>query len=93
MTLAEFRSNTSETIWNELLVLGMQPGVCNLGQGFPDYSGSRVAREAAAAAMVDPSMVSFAVLLARPAEHSPISHTVRTITINVVPSCASRWYS
>ena len=65
MTLAEFRSNTSETIWNELLVLGRQPGVCNLGQGFPDYSGSRVAREAAAAAMVEQSMVRFALLISR----------------------------
>lgn len=73
MTLAEFRSNTSETIWNELLVLGRQPGVCNLGQGFPDYSGSRVAREAAAAAMVEPSMVRFALLMLRPTtEHSSI---------------------
>lgn len=70
VTLAEFRSNTVEAIWNELLVLANQPGVCNLGQGFPDYEGSRVAREAAAAAMVEPTMVRLALLMARPTEHS-----------------------
>eukprot|EP00904_Undaria_pinnatifida_P001078 jgi/Undpi1/10971/HiC_scaffold_30.g13272.m1 len=55
-TLAEFSSDTVGAIWNELLVLSGQPGVCNLGQGFPDYAGSRVAREAAAAAMTKPAM-------------------------------------
>eukprot|EP00903_Cladosiphon_okamuranus_P015233 g14079.t1 len=47
--------NSSGGIWTELLVLAQQPGVLNLGQGFPDYDGSRVAREAAAEAMVDPT--------------------------------------
>lgn len=57
-TLAEFESNTKGDIWNELLVLARQPGVVNLGQGFPDYDGCKAAREAAADAMVDPSKVS-----------------------------------
>lgn len=60
-TLAEFSSDTVGAIWNELLVLSGQPGVCNLGQGFPDYAGSRVAREAAAAAMTKPAMVRVAL--------------------------------
>ena len=72
MTLAQFRLNTSETIWNDLVALARQPGVCDLGQGFPDYAGSRVAREAAAAAMVEPSMVRFSLLMARSTEHASI---------------------
>lgn len=40
-----------------LLVLARQPGVVNLGQGFPDYDGSKAAREAAAEAMIDPTKV------------------------------------
>lgn len=57
ITLAEFECNTTGDIWNELLVLSRQPGVVNLGQGFPDYDGSKAAREAAAEAMVDPTKV------------------------------------
>lgn len=57
ITLAEFECNTTGDIWNELLVLARQPGVVNLGQGFPDYDGSKAAREAAADAMVDPTKV------------------------------------
>lgn len=56
-TLREFSSNTTGDIWNELLVLARQPGVVNLGQGYPDYDGSKVAREAAAEAMMDPTKV------------------------------------
>ena len=56
-TLREFACNTTGEIWNELLVLARQPGVVNLGQGYPDYDGSKVAREAAAEAMVDPTKV------------------------------------
>lgn len=57
LTQAEFKLDTFGTIWSELLTLAGQPGVCNLGQGFPDYAGSKVAREAAAQAMTDPTMV------------------------------------
>lgn len=57
LTLAEFASDTAGTIWNELLILARQPGVCNLGQGFPDYAGSSVAREAATQAMMEPDKV------------------------------------
>lgn len=69
-TLAELSSDTVGAIWNELLVLSSQPGVCNLGQGFPDYAGSRVAREGAAAAMVEPDMVCVALLVGQ-AEYLP----------------------
>ncbi|CAM9206665.1 unnamed protein product [Ectocarpus sp. 6 AP-2014] len=55
LTLAEFECNTTGGIWNELLVLSRQPGVINLGQGFPDYDGSKAARTAAAETMTDPS--------------------------------------
>lgn len=57
VTLAEFESDRVGGIWNELLVLARQPGVVNLGQGYPDYDGSKAAREAAAEAMMDPAKV------------------------------------
>ncbi|CAN0507332.1 unnamed protein product, partial [Laminaria digitata] len=56
ITLAEFRSDAQGALWDELMELSSQPGVCNLGLGFPDYAGSSLAREAAAAAMVEPTM-------------------------------------
>ena len=62
MTLSELSSDTSSAMWDEQVALASQPGVCNLGLGFPDYEGSRLAREAAAEAMVEPTMVSFCFL-------------------------------
>nr|AIT70216.1 aspartate aminotransferase [Desmarestia viridis] len=56
LTQAEFKLDTAGTIWSELLALARQPGVCNLGQGYPDYDGSKVAREAASQAMLEPTM-------------------------------------
>ncbi|CAN0569108.1 unnamed protein product, partial [Laminaria digitata] len=56
ITLAEFSVDSSTAMWDEQMALASQPGVCNLGLGFPDYAGSSLAREAAAAAMVEPSM-------------------------------------
>lgn len=58
ITLGEFACNTTGVIWNELLILARAPGVVNLGQGYPDYDGSTVAREAAAEAMIDPTKVN-----------------------------------
>lgn len=57
LTVAELAADSAGPIWNELLQLARQPGVCNLGQGYPDYAGSRVAREAAAEAMITSEMV------------------------------------
>nr|AIT70212.1 aspartate aminotransferase [Sargassum integerrimum] len=54
MIQEEFNLDKTGTIWKELLVLARQPGVCNLGQGYPDYNGHQVAREAAVQAMLDP---------------------------------------
>lgn len=74
-TLAEFACNTTGDIWNELLVLARQPGVVNLGQGFPDYDGSKVAREAAAEAMVDPTKVNMYAL----GKHAQRCHSISTV--------------
>ncbi|CAM9239339.1 unnamed protein product, partial [Discosporangium mesarthrocarpum] len=55
----ELNRSTTGKVWNELLHLSRNPDVCNLGQGFPDYAGSSVAREAASTALLDPSKAIF----------------------------------
>ena len=42
--------------WAELAALGRGEGVTNLGQGFPDFEGSKVARAAAAEAVASDSL-------------------------------------
>ncbi|CAM9461973.1 unnamed protein product, partial [Phaeothamnion confervicola] len=46
----------SGELWTELLELARKPGIVNLGQGFPDYEGSSVARRAAGEAMTSPEL-------------------------------------
>jgi len=36
--------------------MAAQPGMTNMGQGYPDYAGSKIAREAASKALSDPSL-------------------------------------
>ena len=38
-------------LWEKVNALAQRPGMINMGQGFPDFAGSRVAREAAMSAM------------------------------------------
>ncbi|CAM9481863.1 unnamed protein product [Chrysoparadoxa australica] len=57
--LGELRESGGNSAWNKLLKLSKEPGVVNLGQGFPNYQGSKVAREAAAAALTDSSLAAF----------------------------------
>ena len=45
-------ASSAASVWAEVSQLGRQPGMINLGQGFPDFPGSKVAREAAAAALM-----------------------------------------
>ena len=33
---------TASSVWAEVSRLGRQPGMINLGQGFPDFPGSKV---------------------------------------------------
>lgn len=42
---------TASSVWAEVGLLGRKPGMINMGQGFPDFPGSKVARDAAAAAL------------------------------------------
>lgn len=81
-TLREFACNTTGEIWNELLVLARQPGVVNLGQGYPDYDGSKVAREAAAEAMVDPTKVIIWHL--RIMRNGPVLRTVDNTRVEIL---------
>ena len=41
----------TKQVWNEVLALARQPGVLDLGQGWPDFGASAVARAAAADAI------------------------------------------
>ena len=43
---------TAAEVWTEINALAAQPGMINMGQGFPDFDGSLVAREAAASAIL-----------------------------------------
>eukprot|EP00466_Bigelowiella_natans_P014241 jgi/Bigna1/81667/fgenesh1_pg.82_\ len=45
--------------WEQLMVISRQyPDAVQLGQGYPDYEGSRVAREAAAHALLNEPMLN-----------------------------------
>lgn len=63
ITLSELAKDSVSVVWGELLELSRQPGMCDLGQGFPDYAGSSVARSAAAEAMTNPDMVCASTFL------------------------------
>ena len=38
-------------VWEDVNALASRPGIINMGQGFPDFAGSSVARDAAAQAI------------------------------------------
>ena len=59
-------SHVSE--WNALLKKAEEKGMINLTQGYPDFEGSPIAREAAAAAITDP-----AVMGGRLNQYSPLA--------------------
>ena len=42
-------------VWEEVNALAAQPGMVNMGQGFPDFPGSPVARSVARAALEEGS--------------------------------------
>ena len=45
------RASSTGALWTKLNELGARPGAINMGQGFPDFAGSAVARDAAKAAL------------------------------------------
>ena len=49
-------SATAGELWTTLNALGGRPGAINMGQGFPDFPGSGIARSAAAAALDVPAL-------------------------------------
>lgn len=57
LTCSELALDSAGPVWTELLALAKQPGMCNLGQGYPDYEGSSVARAGAADAMMKSELV------------------------------------
>ncbi len=45
-------SMSATDVWTEVNALAARPGTINMGQGFPDFEGSLIARKAAAEAML-----------------------------------------
>mmetsp|Transcript_12610 Transcript_12610/g.31846 ORF Transcript_12610/g.31846 Transcript_12610/m.31846 type:complete len:331 (+) Transcript_12610:309-1301(+) len=50
----EIAAGGANKVWQEVSALARQPGVIDLGQGYPDFEGSAVARQSAIAALQDP---------------------------------------
>jgi len=55
--LAEIQAGGANKVWQEVTALARQPGNLDLGQGYPDFEGSSIAREAAVKALTDPELV------------------------------------
>ena len=53
-------SSSTGALWTKLNELGARPGAINMGQGFPDFAGSAVARDAAKAALDVPALNQYA---------------------------------
>jgi len=54
------RLGSTGALWTKLNELGARPGAINMGQGFPDFAGSAVARDAAKAALDVPALNQYA---------------------------------
>ena len=54
------RLSSTGALWTKLNELGARPGAINMGQGFPDFAGSAVARDAAKAALDVPALNQYA---------------------------------
>ena len=54
------RASSTGALWTKLNELGARPGAINMGQGFPDFAGSAVARDAAKAALDVPALNQYA---------------------------------
>ena len=68
-------------MWAEVTALAQSPGVLDLGQGWPDFGASEVARRAAADAIVDspdPSANQYSVVPGRPELRSAIERYYRS---------------
>lgn len=68
-------------VWAEVTALAQSPGVLDLGQGWPDFGASEVARRAAADAIVDspdPSANQYSVVPGRPELRSAIERYYRS---------------
>ena len=48
---AALQTGGAGRVWEEVNALASRPGMVNMGQGFPDFEGAAVAREAAATAL------------------------------------------
>ena len=60
ITCLRLRASSTGALWTKLNELGARPGAINMGQGFPDFAGSAVARDAAKAALDVPALNQYA---------------------------------
>lgn len=58
--MVRMRLSSTGALWTKLNELGSRPGAINMGQGFPDFAGSAVARRAAQAALDVPALNQYA---------------------------------
>jgi aspartate/methionine/tyrosine aminotransferase len=52
-TQAELSTRGASQVWQEVTALARQPGIIDLGQGWPDFGADETAKESAAAAILD----------------------------------------
>jgi N-succinyldiaminopimelate aminotransferase len=60
MACIRMRLSSTGALWTKLNELGTRPGAINMGQGFPDFAGSAVARRAAQEALDVPALNQYA---------------------------------
>ena len=80
-TRASIAGRGAAQVWAEVTALAQSPGVLDLGQGWPDFGASEVARRAAADAIVDspdPSANQYSVVPGRPELRSAIERYYRS---------------
>ena len=52
-TQAELSTRGASQVWQEVTALARQPGIIDLGQGWPDFGADETAKQSAAAAILD----------------------------------------
>ena len=83
-------------VWRTVNALAARPGMVNMGQGFPDFPGSAVARAAAHDALGKSAEISFASVFPTLLMHLPGGHQTTPPRTSILHSlattcCARRW--
>ena len=65
--------STASEVWTEINGLAARPGMVNMGQGFPDFEGSLVAREAASKALLSENLNQYSAQAGLPELRQAVS--------------------